>query len=369
MRIVQVITKSDPIGGAQMVLYNLVSNLILKHEIFVVIGEKGLLSEKLESINIKCIILESLKREFSIKNDLLFLKELKTVLSEIKPDIVVSHSSKAGILTRLACYRLKIPNAFTVHGWSFTPGIPIIKRIIYFFIERICGFFTDKLITVSKFDENLALRFNITSENNIKTIYNGCPDLKIEAKAENEKTIFTMIGRFQFQKDYKTLFLAIKQLDNTVKNKIHINLIGNGPLEPYYKQLAIDYNIDNLITFHGQLSDVSIILNKSDVFLLISNYEGLPLSICEAMSCSLPIIASNVGGINEMVINNYNGFLIPRKDYKYLASRIEEILRNGNIKAMAQNSRLLYDEKFSISKMVDETEKYYKIIQNGKKYM
>lgn len=358
MKIVQIITLSEPFGGAQMVLYNIVERLRHKHEIFLIIGEEGRLTNELRKIGINCIIVESLQRKISISKDIKAYFEIKEILQKINPDIVSSHSSKAGLLARIVCHTLKLPNVFTAHGWSFTPGVSRKSRIIFLFLEKIAGFFTDHIITVSEFDKQLASINRIVKPEKIKVIHNGAPDLySFKAKDNNHNIKGVMVARFQFQKDHSTLFMALSILK---EKKIHIDLIGDGPKENEMKALAKQLDIENMLTFHGTRQDVPNFLNSADFFLLITNFEGLPLSICEAMSCGLPIVASDVGGIKEMVNHSENGYLIPRGSVSCLAESLDKLISNPlEREKMSKKSRSIYEEKFSIDQMVALTESYY----------
>ncbi|HFV5407130.1 TPA: glycosyltransferase, partial [Escherichia coli] len=115
-----------------------------------------------------------------------------------------------------------------------------------------------------------------------------------------------MVARFCAQKDHETLLKAFSNID---KEKWRLTLIGGGDSKSI-KELAKKLNIDKNINFVGQTKNVVNFLNHSDVFLLISNWEGFPISILEAMRSSLPIIATDVGGVSEAVKHGYNGFLI-----------------------------------------------------------
>lgn len=368
MNIIQIITLSEPIGGAQMVLFNNTEGLINKgHNVHIVTGKKGALTERLEKLNVKITCIPSLKREISPKNDYLCYKNIKELLKQEHPDIVISHSSKAGILCRLACHRLGIPNIFTVHGWSFTPGIKGLKRYIYLGIEKFMGRFTDHLITVSEFDYVLGKKNNIVHESRMRTIYNGSPDFlkKSTGHAKEKALTILMTARFSFQKDHLTLFKALQSLKD--KN-IKVDLVGHGDLYEEFVELSNEMNINNLITFHGESNDIPSFLNKADIFVLTSRFEGLPLSICEAMSVGVPIVASDVGGVHEMVKDGYNGYLIPKENSDYLTVKLTDLIANDALrKEMGQNSRKTFLETFSTDQMAAATEKYIKDILQKKK--
>jgi glycosyltransferase involved in cell wall biosynthesis len=363
MKIAQVITLSEPIGGAQMVLYNNTEAMIKAgHHVHIIVGQGGTLTKRLEALNVPVTIIPSLRREISPKKDYQCYKNLRNTLDEIKPDIVISHSSKAGILTRLACHKNNVRNIFTAHGWSFTPGVRGIKRYLFLLIEKVMGLFTDHVITVSNFDRKQALKYAIVPDQKMKVIYNGSPDLTYKniRKDSDGYLRILMVARFQYPKDHDTLFKAVTMVKD---EKIKVDLIGSGEHEETYKSLAKELKIDHLITFHGESNEVPTFLNQADVFVLTSIFEALPLSICEAMSVGIPILASNVGGIHEMVKNDYNGYLVPAKDHTFLAERIKQLIRDEKLlKRLGENSRKTFDETFSIHKMWTCTENYIKQI-------
>ncbi|MDF0717415.1 glycosyltransferase family 4 protein [Muricauda sp. 334s03] len=366
MNIIQVITLSEPIGGAQMVLFNNTEGLINNgHNVHVVTGERGTLTQRLEKLNVKVTCIPSLKREILPKNDFKCYKAIGKLLKQERPDIVISHSSKAGILCRLACYKLGIPNIFTVHGWSFTPGIKGVKRYIYLGIEKFMGRFTDHLITVSEFDYRLGKKNHIVPESKIRVIYNGSPDFLEGKKTEpNDPISILMTARFSYQKDHLTLFKALQSLKN---ESIHVDLVGHGDLFEEFVELSKQMEIDHLITFHGESNDIPSFLNKSDIFVLTSRFEGLPLSICEAMSVGVPIVASDVGGVNEMVKDGYNGYLIPKEDHQYLTGKLSSLIKDRElIKQLGKNSRETFLNTFSTHQMATATEKYIKDILQKK---
>ncbi|GLU44899.1 glycosyltransferase family 4 protein [Allomuricauda sp. NBRC 101325] len=359
MKIIQVITLSEPIGGAQMVLFNNTEAMVKNgHEVHVIVGQKGTLTKRLEELSVKVTCIPNLKREISPKNDFACYKDMRNLFKSENPDIVISHSSKAGILCRLACHNTGTPNIFTVHGWSFTPGVKGVKRYFYLAIEKIMGKFSDHLITVSKFDYTLGSKHNIVPESRMSVIYNGSPDfLKSEEKSRHEKPLtLLMTARFSYQKDHLTLFKALQQLKEA---PIHVDLVGNGDLFEEFVSRAKEMGIDHMITFHGESNDIPSFLNKSDIFVLTSRFEGLPLSICEAMSVGIPIVASDVGGVNEMVKDGYNGFLIPKEDPIYLTKKLKAIIEDDELrKSMGENSRNTYLETFSTQQMASSTEEF-----------
>lgn len=360
MKILQVITKSDPFGGAQMVLYNIVKYLKQRnHDVTVLMGERGVLTNMLEEIGVDIIIEPSLQRNINLFKDYRAYRAIKEFVLEYKPDLIASHSSKAGYLSRLVGFSTKTRNVFTAHGWSFTEGISLYKRIVFGFIEFIIGRISDKIITVSFYDKFIAEKFKICNSSSLVPIHNGIEDIyKPSIKNLTGKIDLIMVARFSNQKDHTTLLKALSELDN--KDKFHLHLIGNGPLESKMKDLAIDLNVRDNVTFYGFRSNVEELLNKCDIFILTTNYEGLPMSICEAMSCKLPVIASDVGGVSEMIDDSINGWLIPRGDYKKLCLLLNTIGGDPSlISKVGENARIKYLDNFTVEKMIDRTLELY----------
>jgi glycosyltransferase involved in cell wall biosynthesis len=146
---------------------------------------------------------------------------------------------------------------------------------------------------------------------------------------------------FSTQKDHETLFDALSLLNDEQKDLLIINLIGGGELIDKFIDKSISMKISRSLNFVGETSNVNKYLFNSDLFMLISNYEGLPVSIIEALSVGIPIIASDVGGVNELVKEGVNGFLIPKKDsitlYKVLVNLVSD--NNCDIESMGRKSR------------------------------
>jgi glycosyltransferase involved in cell wall biosynthesis len=328
----------------------------------VITGTAGRLNVWLNESNIKNSSLTYLRRNINLGVDIRAFMELKKMILAENPDLVACHSSKAGIIVRLVCTILKIPCTFTVHGWSCTDGVPNLQKTIYLYLERILGAFSNKLITVCQSDEDFGIRKKIVSPHKIVTIHNGVKDLTLSKSNELIKPnsfIMVMSARFQNQKDHLSLVQALIQLKEV---DWILYLLGDGDETiKEIKKLVANNGLTEKIKFIGYVSNVHSYLAIADLFLLISKWEGLPISILEAMSMKLPIIASDVGGVNEQVYDGENGFLVARNDVEAITQKIKYLFENREIaKKMGERSRELYLQQFSIATMVDKTEAVYK---------
>lgn len=211
--------------------------------------------DDLRRLGIPVAILRHLSVPIHPLRDLRALREIRAAFTELAPDLVAAHSSKAGILGRLAGRSLRVPVVFTVHSWAFTPGVPALHAAIYRQAEGLVGPLASKIITVSEFDRRLGLAARIADEARLVTVHNGMPDVA-----------------------------------------------------PSLRALAAGLGLAGRVRFLGQRTDVDRLLADAPVSLLVSNWEGFPLSILEAMRAGLPVVASSVGGIDESVRDNWEGW-------------------------------------------------------------
>jgi glycosyltransferase involved in cell wall biosynthesis len=301
LRIAYVVTRADPIGGVQIHVRDLAVALQAQgHSCTIITGGSGPFVDVLRETGIPVVVLRHLTVPIHPISDLRALREIRAALSEARPELIAVHSSKAGILGRLAGRSLGIPVVLTAHGWNFTPGIAALPAAAYRQIERSAGPLASKIITVSEFDRQLALDARITTADRIVTVYNGMPDVPAELRADPGGTParLVMVARFGPQKDHGTLLRALAGLRD---HSWELDLIGDGPLMGRMQSLAASLGIGGRVRFLGQRMDVERLLASAQVSLLVTNWEGFPLSILEAMRAGLPVVATSVAGIGESV--------------------------------------------------------------------
>ena len=361
VRIVYVVTRADPIGGVQIHIRDLTAELQAQgHFPTVITSGSGPFVDQLRAQNTPTVVLRHLTQPINPGRDLRALLEMRAVLVELRPDLVAAHSSKAGILGRLASRSLGIPVVLTAHGWNFSPGIPAFQAAVYRQIERLVGPFTTRIITVSECDRQLALEAGLVGEDRVVTVYNGMPDVPRVLRADPGRTPprLVMVARFGAQKDHGTLLRALAGLQN---HPWELDLVGDGPLLPPMESLAAALGITGRVRFLGQRMDVDQILATSQVSLLATNWEGFPLSILEAMRAGLPVVASSVGGIGEAISDDETGYLVPRGDVDLLRSRIERLLTDPALRVrFGANGRMRYEQHFTLAGFVTKTLAVYR---------
>ncbi len=370
-RILYIITQGI-LGGAQTHIRHLCENLKEDCDVHVAVGVYGPLVDDLSKEGIAVHVVPSLVRPISPFKDIGGFRELKRLIKSVKPDLISTHSSKAGILGRLAAKVYGVPVIFTAHGWAFTEGVPSAKRIMYIWAERFAAKWADKIICVSENDRKLALDYGVATEEQLITIHNGMPIINgtfNDKKGKEDKAVeFIMVARFSEQKDHQLLLTAIRHTNS--QNNYVLSLVGDGELLESTRTLCLDMTIEDKIRFLGPRQDVPELLTGADAFVLTSNWEGLPRRIIEAMRAGLPVVASDVGGINELVEEGVTGFLVPRGDAETLRARLEILIDNPEIRhqmGMAGYERFL--EKFTFDRMLTETVKVYEEVmqKHGKK--
>jgi len=363
MRIVYIVTRADPIGGVQIHLRDLTGALQAQgHAPTVVTGGTGPLVDQLRAQGTPTISLRHLILPINPLRDLLALREIRAVLKKLRPELVAVHSSKAGILGRVAAKSLGLPVLLTAHGWNFTPGIPAFQAALYRQIERLAGPLASKIITVSEFDRRLALDTGIASSDRIVAVHNGMPDVAPHLRADPgcSPPRLVMVARFGPQKDHPTLLRALAGL---LEFPWTLDLVGDGPLMSQMQSLAAALGMRERVCFHGQRHDVDQILAKAQVSLLTTNWEGFPRSILEAMRAGLPVVASSVGGIGEAVQDEQTGYVVPRGGVDLLQERLRRLLTEPALRIrLGTNGRRRYEEHFTLDHCVRNTLRVYRNI-------
>jgi glycosyltransferase involved in cell wall biosynthesis len=361
VKIAYIVTRADPVGGAQIHVRDLATAARAHgHSTLVVTSGGGPLLDELRELGTPTILLQHLLQPIRPLSDMRALREMRALLLETRPDLVAAHSSKAGILARLAGRSLGIPVVFTAHGWAFTPGVPPTQAAVYRRIERLVGPLASRIITVSEFDRALALEARIAPPHRIVTVHNGIPDIPAPLRAEPGRapTRLVMVARFGAQKDHPTLLRALGGLRDL---PWELDLIGEGPLTADVRGLAESLGLGDRVHFLGQRMDVHRILGDAQVSLLATNWEGFPLSILESMRAGLPVVASAVGGIGESVDDGRTGYLVPRGDVETLRARIGGLIADSELRVrLGQAGRARYEAQFTVEHFVSKTLAVYR---------
>ncbi|WP_431622628.1 glycosyltransferase, partial [Enterobacter asburiae] len=222
------------------------------------------------------------------------------------------------------------------------------------------------IITVSAQDKQLAIKHNVASAKQQTVIHNGVPlkNFPPHAYHNNDVVKLISVARFSEQKDHASLLKALSLLET--KDWI-LTLVGKGPKLDEMKALSRELGISENVIFTGERLDVDALLADSDIFLLISNWEGFPISILEAMRAGLPVLASDVGGVSESVIDGKTGYLVPRADVDAVKNRLADLINDFSLRAeFGKSGNEFFMENFSFNAMYNKTLELYQKAINKK---
>lgn len=345
MKVLQVITLTE-LGGAQSVVANLSNELTQRgHEVIVAGGEGDGKMFQLLSPNIKQERLPALVRRISPLNELKAIWQMRRLYRKYRPDVVQLHSSKAGLLGRIAFPGKRI--VYTVHGFD---SIRLAYRK-FLPLEKMLQGRAASIVGVSKYDE-----VNMLSEGlrkNIGYIYNGIPAPKETLKTDPFADL---------KKTHKGVILCIARLSPPKKHDLFLEVAQKMPQTAFVwigNQNEPDFDVPENVRFMGNILNAGEYCRYADAFFLPSNYEGLPIVILEALACACPVVASKVGGIPE-ILDGKNGFAV-ENNADDCVNGLSEILSHREI--FAKNALATYGEKFTVDKMATSYEEIYNKIK------
>jgi len=364
MRVLYVITAAEW-GGAPLHVLQLMEYMVKKgHEVGLVAAPEPRLMEGAKALGVKIFPNPHFVRPIRPWKDFRALWPVFRAVRRFDPDVVHAHSTKAGYAARFACMFLRKRVIFTAHGWAFTEGRSMWKRQLLALAERLAAEATARIICVSEHDRNLALRWKVARPEQLVVIRNGIdPQPFLEADGASlrreqgleKATVLTFVGRLAPPKDLLTLLEALKKLPEAV-----LLLIGDGELRPQVERSIRELGLVDRARLLGQRSDIPRILAASDMFVLSSRWEGLPYTIIEAMMAGLPVVATRVGGVSELVEDGVTGFLVPPKDPDALAEALQKLIAAPELRRrMGQAGREKALKEFTLDRMLRETERVY----------
>ncbi len=317
------------LSGVQNMMINLIDNLDRnEYDNTVISASNGPMIEKLKEMDFKHVAFPKLIQKINIHDVRIFI-QLYTFFRNERFDIVHTHSSKTGFMGRIAAKLAGIKIIIhTIHGFPFHPYQSKIVRSFYQNLERIAGVFCDTAVSVNSFERKLAVQKHLINKKKIVTICNGIKGLvsqnHIKLKelgiAENN-TIVGSVSRFSEQKNIINL---IKVAIDSVKDEQSIKFIfiGDGEYFKHAQQLVRKAEVEDNIRLIGWKSNVAEWYELFDIVILYSKWEGLSLTLLEAMSMKKPVIASDIKGNNELIVDGENGYLIKIGEHKDLTKKI-----------------------------------------------
>ncbi|MBU4536636.1 glycosyltransferase [Patescibacteria group bacterium] len=377
-KILYLITKANW-GGAQKYVFDLASEIVEKdYEVVVAFGEPfGELGEKLKASGIRTIKIKGLGRDINLLGEFGVAKSLWKIFQKEKPDVIHLNSPKigglGGLIGRLAGVDRII---YTAHGWTFNEKRPVWQTILIQYFSWVTILLSHRTIVIAKREYEQVVNWPFVTDRNLVGIYNGIKPIyflnREEAqeyfrtclperrdKISNDDLIIGTIAELHKNKGLKYLIKAFKKLIGEFEG-IKLIVIGEGEEREHLEKKLNKYALNDNVFLVGSVSEASRYLKAFDIFVLPSIKEGFPFVLLEAGLAKLPVVASDVGGISELIRDGENGILVEAKDENEIEEALgvlisDEGLRDGYGGTLYEKVK----EEFSFEVMIEKTEKLY----------
>ena len=321
------------------------------------------------------VIVNELARSISPIKDIKALCKIYRIIRKEQPDIVHTHTAKAGVVGRMAAILAGVPvKVHTFHGHVFEGYFSGPATKVFIAIERFLGRFTDKVVAVSNSVENdVSMRYNIVSKDKVAVIQLGFElekffeadknkgRLRQELGLGSDVLLIGIVGRLVPVKNHKMFLDVVKKVP------AKFIIVGDGELRQELENYAAELGIRDKVVFLGWRRDLENIYVDLDVVCLTSLNEGTPVSLIEAMASARPVLATDVGGVRDIVKNNENGLLVQSNDVdgfnKALLSMLED--REKRLE-MGRYGREFVNENFRKERLIKDTENLYKSLLKEK---
>lgn len=375
IKVVHIITRLDRGGSADNTLITVMGLNRKRFEVTLIAGKTTEPTPKLALLKgqtqINFFQLPQLQRKVSPYNDLIAFIKLYRLLNKGGFDIVHTHCSKAGILGRWAARLARVPHVVhTPHGNIFYGYYGRLLSYLFVLMERFSARFTNRIITLTNKGRKEHLRFKIGFLDQFRTIYSGI-DLSsfIDRKEEGisvkkelgipvNHRVVGSIARLVPVKDHHTLIRAAPLITNELPQILFL-LVGNGPLRSQVESLAEELGVGQRTIITGMRDDIPRLLSAMDIVVLTSLNEGMGRSLVEAMAMGRAVVATDVGGVAEVVENGATGLLVPASSPHLLAEAVIDLLKDDKKRESFGERAKKRVARFSAQSMVREIEHLY----------
>lgn len=340
----------------------------------------------LENLGLKPVIVEEMFREIDIKNDFIAYRKLKKIIREFKPDIVHTHASKAGTLGRLAAASCGVPIVVhTFHGHIFHSYFGKFKTSFYKNIERYLAKKSTAIIAISEIQKKELVEIHkICTAQKVFVIPLGFDLSKFNENMEEKRKSFrtkynlaedeiaiSIIGRLVPVKNHALFLEALKIVSLKTRKKIRGFIVGDGEGRQKIEMKATELNINfvdgsntkenTLLTFTSWIQEIDVVLAGSDIIALTSFNEGTPVSLIEAQAANKPIVATNVGGIKNVVIENETALLCENNHLSQFSEGLLRMVEDENMRnSMSEKGWNHVKDTFHFTRLVKDMEQLYK---------
>lgn len=303
-------------------------------------------------------------------------RQLKEILNKEKYDIIHCNTPMGGVLARLAAHATKKNGTkviYTAHGFHFFKGAPIQNWLIYYPVERYLSKYTDILITINKEDFSRAKKFNANmvkyipgmgiDTNKFSSSKINRSEKREELGVSNDKIVILSVGELNENKNHEVVIRAIANIGNP---NLQYLICGVGPLESHLKSIAKEVGVESQVNLLGFRSDIAEICKSSDIFVFPSKREGLGLAALEAMASGLPIITSNIHGINDYSIDGKTGYKCNSNDVDDFAEKINNLVSDTNLRKTIGIHNSQAAKRFDVKNIIKIMDDIYVDVKHNK---
>lgn len=349
-----------------------------RYEVDLIMGEEfdESVFDKVKNNNFVIIQIKGLKWKLNFLYDPIVLIKLIKMMRKNRYDIIHTHTTKAGILGRIAGCIAGVPViVHGLHGSTFEAFNSGLLNWLLFLFERLTGGFTDAYISVSGVLSEKYIERGIGKKENYHTVYSGmeletfygvrrkidCRKKRRELGIDSGDFVIGNVARLEKRKGHKFLIDAFEKIIEERKDGyVKLLIIGEGEERGNLENYVNEANLEKKVIFTGYRENVEELMAVMDIFVLASLREGLPRVLVQAAAVGMPSVAFNVDGVPEIIKDNYNGFLVKVKDVEQLENRIVKYMNNKELVFLhGRNGRELIKGKWSIEDMVEKIDKIY----------
>ena len=384
MKICHVITRMIVGGAQENTLLTIKGHIEKGHEVVLVTGfspgREGELLKNVEMPFFKIVEIPEMVREVSPFKDLKALRKLREYFKKEKFDVVHTHSSKAGIIGRIAARQAGVPVVVhTVHGQAFHAYEKPWKKLLYITAERIAAKYCDKIYAVAQAMIDQCVDAKVAPREKYMVVYSGMDtaafanagrNMELRQKLgipENAKVIVTVARLFPM-KGYEEMLPAAARLVKEFPD-LHFLPVGDGPMYDELQKQIADLGLTGNFHFAGLVPphEVCDYIAQADLLWHLSLHEGLPRAVVQALAVGIPAIGYKLDGTPEVVLNGKTGYVTAPQDVDAVVARSRELLNDAALRAeMGKNGKDLVIERFAWRRMADILEEEFLMLLKEK---
>lgn len=316
----------------------------------------------------------SMGRNVNLMTDFCAMCQVRKLIIHYRPDVVYCHSSKAGFIGRLAGFGLKVRMIYNPHGWAHNMNVSGLKKRVYKTVEMGLAFLANRIVVISRYEQKQAK--GICKQSKIAIIYNGI-DINLYDKRGNNFTkrraelgipenafVIGMVARISYQKAQDSLVKAAHFIKNEIPNAFFV-LVGGWSDEIQIEDEIEKLGLTDSFLITGEVPCAMEYIDLFNIATLLSRWEGFGLVLAEYMLAGKPIVATKVGAIPELVINEVNGLLVQVDDISEIAQACQRLYADPDLrKRMVSNGLDIVRKKFDIKRVVAEHEQlFFNVLQ------